>query len=225
MSVGDHLSSKMKLYGVPSDPNTLKCLMTAGEKGVDIDSIAVSDTATQEISSMSPFGTIPCLRDVDFTLCGTPAIMSYLDDKGFGPSLVPRNGVVRALHYQCIHIANETVAPAVNQLLTNEGVDDAVATLNAAFDVMENTLKSKKHRGDFLVGEFSMADLHWAPYVHACMITGHGDLIQSREAVLTWWEKVKAHKSTSKENFIASTILPSMDEIKNNQLKSVTINV
>lgn len=225
MSVGDHLSSKMKLYGVPSDPNTLKCLMTAGEKGVDIESIAVSDTGTQEINAMSPFGTIPCLRDVEFTLCGTPAIMSYLDDKGFGPSLVPRNGVVRALHYQCIHIANETVAPAVNQLLTGENVDGAVATLGAAFDVLNNTLNTKKHRGDFLVGEFSMADLHWAPYVHACVITGHADLIQSRDAVSAWWEKVKAHKSTSKENYVASSILPSLDEIKTNQLRSVTINV
>lgn len=225
MSVGDHLSSKMKLYGVPSDPNTLKCLMTAGEKGVDIESIAVSESGNQEIITMSPFGTIPCLRDVDFTLCGTPAIMSYLDDKGFGPSLVPRNGVVRALHYQCIHIANETVAPAVNQLLAGEGAEEALATLGAAFDVLNNTLKTKKHRGDFLVGEFSMADLHWAPYVHTCVITGHADLIQSRDAASAWWEKVKAHKSTSKENYVASTILPSMDEINNNQLKSVTINV
>lgn len=224
MSVGDHLSSKMKLYGVPSDPNTLKCLMTAGEKGVDIESIAVSDTSTQEIGVMSPFGTIPCLRDVDFTLCGTLAIMSYLDDKGFGPSLVPRNGVVRALQYQCIHIANETAGPAVNNLLAGVDVDQAVATLGAAFEVMNNVLKSRKQRGDFLVGEFSLADLHWAPYAHACVISGHADIIQSRDAVTYWWEKVKAHKSTSKENYIASSILPSMDEINNNQLKSISIN-
>lgn len=225
MSVGDHLSSKIKLYGVPSDPGTLKCLMTAGEKGVDIESIAVSDMSTQEISSMSPFGTVPCLRDVDFTLCGTQAIMSYLDDKGFGPSLVPRNGVVRALQYQCIHIANETVGPAVCKLLTGEDVDQAVTTLGAAFDVLNNSLKNKKQRGDYLVGDFTLADLHWAPLAHACIISGHADIVQTRDAVNTWWEKVKAHKSTSKENYVASSILPTMTEINNNQLKSITINV
>jgi glutathione S-transferase len=224
MSVGDHLSSKMKLYGLPSDPNTLKCLMAAGEKGVDIESIAVSDTSKQEISNISPFGTTPALRDADFTLCGTRAIMSYLDDKGFGPSLVPRNGVVRALQYQCIHIATETVGPAVANLLAGEDVDQAVATLGAAFDVLNTTLKNKKQRGDFLVGDFTLADLHWAPYAHACIISGHGDLVTTRDAVNAWWEKVKAHKSTSKENYVASTILPTMDEIKNNQLKSITIN-
>lgn len=225
MSVGDHLNSKMKLYGVPSDPGTIKCLLTAGEKGVDVESIAVSDASTQEISSMSPFGTVPCLRDIDFTLCGTPAIMSYLDDKGFGPSLVPRNGLIRALHYQCIHIANETAGPAVTQLLTGEEVDQAVATLGAAFDVLNNTLKNKKQRGDFLVGEFSLADLHWAPIANACIISGHADLIETRDAVSSWWEKVKAHKSTSKEDYVASVILPTMDEINNNQLRSITINV
>ena len=225
MSVGDHLNSKMKLYGVPSDPGTIKCLLTAGEKGVDVESIAVSDASTQEISSMSPFGTVPCLRDIDFTLCGTPAIMSYLDDKGFGPSLVPRNGLIRALHYQCIHIANETAGPAVTQLLTCEEVDQAVATLGAAFDVLNNTLKNKKQRGDFLVGEFSLADLHWAPIANACIISGHADLIETRDAVSSWWEKVKAHKSTSKEDYVASVILPTMDEINNNQLRSITINV
>ncbi len=225
MSVGDHLSSKMKLYGVPSDPNTLKCLLTAGEKGVDIDSIVASDATTQEVGSISPFGTTPCLRDVDFTLCGTPAIMSYLDDKGFGPSLVPRNGVIRALQYQCIHIANETVAPAVDKLLAGEAGDQTTSILGAAFDVLNNTLVNKKQRGDFLVGEFSLADIHWTPYAHACIISGNADIVQSRSAANAWWEKVKAHKSTSKENFVASTILPSMDEIKNNQLKSITINV
>jgi len=224
MSVGDHLSSKIKIYGVPSDPNVLKCLMTAGEKGVDIESIALSDNNRQEINSISPFGNSPCLRDVDFTLCGTPAIMSYLDDKGFGPSLVPRNGVVRALHYQCIYIANETVAPAVTKLLAGEDTEEALKTLGLAFDVMNSVLKTKKQRGDFLVGDFTLADLHWAPYAHACIICGHADLIQTRDAVSTWWDKVKTHKSTSKENYIASSILPSMDEINNNQLKSITIN-
>lgn len=224
MAVGDHLSSKIKLYGVPSDPNILKCLMTAGEKGVDIESIVVSENNTQEINKISPFRTSPCLRDVDFTLCGTQAIMSYLDDKGFGPSLVPRNGVIRALHYQCIHIANETVGPAIDLLLAGHDVEATLKILNEAFDVLDEVLKNKKQRGDFLVGDFTLADLHWAPYAHACIISGHADLIHTRDAVSTWWEKVKVHKSTSKENYIASSVLPGMDDIRNNQLNSITIN-
>ena len=53
MSVGDHLSSKMKLYGVPSDPGTLKCLMTAGEKGVDVESSGSLPYRTSSIAAAS----------------------------------------------------------------------------------------------------------------------------------------------------------------------------
>ena len=49
-----------------------------------------------EFLSKSPYGIGPVLQDIDFIVYGAGAVMSYLDDKGFGPSLVPRNGVHRA---------------------------------------------------------------------------------------------------------------------------------
>lgn len=227
--LGDHLKTKMQLFGLPGDPDTLKCLMTAGEKGVDIDSRVVGEDAlsadSNEFRAMSPFGSVPCLKDVDFVLCGTLTIMSYLNDKGFGPSLIPRNGVVRALHYQWSEIAVHHVAPHVASLSRGEDVDRAVAALAVAFDALDRQLQNKRYKGDFIVGEFSLADLHWAPYAHVCELNGKGELISDRPAVSAWWGKVKAHKSTSKENFVASSVLPSMDEINANNIRSVTINV
>jgi glutathione S-transferase len=218
----------MQLYGISENADTLKCLLTAAEKGVDIESKPVGGTNigvdAAEYRAMSPFGTVPCLRDMDFVLCGTIAILSYLDDKGFGPSLVPRNGVARALHYQWIHIACATVAPEVEKLLAGNKDDQAVGVLGAAFDALDNQLRTKRYRGDFIVGDFTLADIHWAPYAHFCELTGYGDLISSRDAVNNWWQKVKQHKSTSKENYVAYTVLPSLDEVKGNQLRSVNIN-
>ncbi|MEW8000587.1 MAG: glutathione S-transferase family protein [Candidatus Thiodiazotropha endolucinida] len=227
--LGDHLKTKMILFGIANDPDTLKCLMTAGEKGVDIDSRVVGETAlsadSQEFRSMSPFGTTPCLKDVDFILCGTSTIISYLNDKGFGPSLIPRNGVARALHYQWSEIATEHAAPLVSKLLTNNANESTDAALAALFDALDRQLQDKRYRGDFIVGEFTLADLHWAPYIHCCELTGKGELISARGAMKNWWGRVKAHKSTSKENYVAYDVLPTMDEIKANQLRSVTINV
>ena len=227
--LGDHLKTKMQLFGLPGDPDTLKCLMTAGEKGVDIDSRVVGESAlsadSDEFRSMSPFGTVPCLKDVDFVLCGTLTIMSYLNDKGFGPSLIPRNGVARAVHYQWSEIAVHHVAPHVSSLSRGEDVDRAVSALAVAFDALDRQLQNKRYKGDFIVGEFSLADLHWAPYAHVCELNGKGDLVSARSAVSDWWDKVKAHKSTSKENFVASSVLPSKDEIESNSIRSVTINV
>ncbi|MES9818875.1 MAG: glutathione S-transferase family protein [Candidatus Thiodiazotropha sp.] len=227
--LGDHLKTKMILFGIANDPDTLKCLMTAGEKGVDIDSRVVGETAlsadSQEFRSMSPFGTTPCLKDVDFILCGTSTIMSYLNDKGFGPSLIPRNGVARALHYQWSELATEHVAPHISKLLSNEASDSTDAALATLFDAFDRQLQDKKYRGDFIVGEFTLADIHWAPYIHCCELTGRGELISARSAMKSWWEKVKVHKSTSKENYVAYDVLPTIDEIKANQLRSVAINV
>lgn len=226
--LGDHLSNKMQLFGIAGDPDTLKCLMTAGEKGVDIESRAIGESAlsadSQEFRSMSPFGTTPCLKDVDFILCGTLTIMSYLNDKGFGPSLVPRNGVARALHYQWSEMAIEHIAPQVAKLASGEVEDTTVSALAALFDALDGQLQNKRYRGDFIVGEFSLADLHWAPYVHCCELAGKGELIASRAAVKAWWEKVKTHKSTSKEDFLAYSVLPTMAEIESNKIRSVTIN-
>jgi glutathione S-transferase len=226
--IGEHLHTKIQLFGLPGDPDTLKCLMTAGEKGVDIESRVVGTEAlatdSQEFRSMSPFGSIPCLRDVDFTLCGTLTIMSYLNDKGFGPSLIPRNGVARALHYQWSEFATHHVAPHVDDLLAGRDVDRAVSALAVAFDALESQLRNKRYKGAFIVGEFSLADIHWAPYVHCCELSGRGELVSARPGLNEWWQAVQAHKSTSKENFVASSVLPTMDEIKGRQIRSVSIN-
>jgi glutathione S-transferase len=226
--LGDHLSTKMQLFGVAGDPDTLKCLMTAGEKGVDIESRAIGESAlsadSQEFRSMSPFGTTPCLKDVDFVLCGTLTIMSYLNDKGFGPSLIPRNGVARAIHYQWSEMTTQHVAPHVAKLARGENDDTTLSALAAAFDALENQLQNKRYRGDFIVGEFSLADLHWAPYVHRCELSGHSALITARAAVNNWWQMVKSHKSTSKEDFLAYSVLPTQAEINTNTIRSVTIN-
>ena len=228
--LGDHLRTKMQLFGVSQDPDTMKCLLTAGEKGVDIDTRVIgldgdSSADSQEFRNISALGTTPCLRDVDFVICGTLAVMSYLDDKGFGPSLVPRNGVVRAVHYQWIVLANQHMAPAINELLSGGDAEQPLAAVSVALDALADQLRTKRHRGDFIVGDFSMADIHWAPYVHACNLLGHGNLITSRPEVNQWWDAVKVHKSTSKENFVAYEVLPSMDDIRSNRLSDVQINV
>lgn len=117
------------------------------------------------------------------------------------------------------------MAPHIGNLMRGDDVDRAVAALNMAFDALDRQLQNKRYKGDFIVGEFSLADLHWAPYAHICELNGKGDLISTRAAVSHWWDKVKAHKSTSKENFLASSVLPSADDIQANHIRSVTINV
>jgi glutathione S-transferase len=43
--------------------------------------------------------------------------------------------------------------------------------------------------------------------------------------VKAWWGNMKVRKSTSKEDYVAYTVLPSLDETRSNKLRSVSINV
>ncbi len=72
------------------------------------------------------------------------ACLSYIDDKGFGPSLVHRNGVTRARMYQEIGCAASC-----------DPSDDA--SLSACLDILEATLGSPlgNMRGDFVCGQRS----------------------------------------------------------------------
>ena len=88
--IGDKLASAMQLYGNVSCINTAKALQTAAEKGVDIETHDIK--SGEEAGDISPLYSAPVLKDLDNVVYGPNAIISYLDDKGFGPSLVPRNG-------------------------------------------------------------------------------------------------------------------------------------
>lgn len=224
--LGDHLQDKMKLYGNPACLNTAKVLFTAAEKGVDLDSYFVSPDGGGEAAAamaISPHGSLPVVRDVDFVVYGTQAIMSYLDDKGFGPSLVPRNGVVRAVQYQWIHIAQDLAQPAVAALIQGDG--DA-AMVSHWFDTLAKHLQTKPTslRGEYICGAFSLADIHWAALAHGCVLANAGDIVDSRPAVKSWWGLIKSHPSTSKEKIRAYDVLPTVTDIKGNNLRGIQIN-
>ncbi len=225
--LGDRLKTKMNLFGHPGCINTTKCIFTAAEKGVDIESHFVDPAVgadAAEFRALSPFGTVPALKDQDFVVYGTPAIMSYLDDKGFGPSLLPRNGVVRAINYQWSHIASDYVQPQVTALMSGDGDRDEIAKGFAALATQLQTRKPQT-RGDYICGSFSLADIHWAAVAHGCDLAGAGDLVTGDSSVQKWWELIKSHPSTSKEKLCAYEALPTRSDIENSTLKDLSINV
>ena len=106
MAIGDHLRDVQDLYGSPKCPHTNAVLIAAGEKGVDLNCHVEDDWGpSSSVRSMSPLGIGPVLKDRSATNIGLMCCMSYIDDKGFGPSLVHRNGVTRARMFQEITIA------------------------------------------------------------------------------------------------------------------------
>ena len=189
MAIGDHLREALDLYGSPACPHTNACMLAAGEKGIDVDCHAETDwSPSGSIRGMSPLGIGPVLKDRTQTNYGLISCLSYIDDKGFGPSLIARNGTVRARMYQEMGVAAQC----------NVGDD---ASLASALDVLDTTLGTDagNMKGDYVCGQFTLADACWAGVCQVAMNMGKGAAISSRSRVNTWFAAVQSHPSTSKE--------------------------
>ena len=214
--IGDQLRTQMVLYGHPSCIDTSKCLQTAAEKGVDIEARVVQGDGDSDARQVSPLGVFPALTDVDYKLFGTLAIMSYLDDKGFGPSLVPRNGVLRSIMYQWITVAMRIQGDVA------AGNLDGVKPMLEAFD---KHLSSPPSRGNFVCGDFTLADIHWSACCNMAYIKGRGDVISSFSSISKWFSEVKEHPSTSKESIIPFSAVATADDVEKGALRNISINV
>lgn len=80
----------MILYGSSLSPFVRKVLACAGEKGIELD---VQPTGfpnpTEEFLAASPFRKMPALRDGDYTLADSSAIVHYLEARQPSPALIP----------------------------------------------------------------------------------------------------------------------------------------
>jgi len=86
----------MIVYGSSLSPYVRKVLAFAGEKGVEVDLQPTGfPNHSQEYLEASPFRKMPALRDGDFTLPDSSAIVHYLEAKHADPALIPADPQLR----------------------------------------------------------------------------------------------------------------------------------
>lgn len=87
----------MIVYGSSLSPFVRKVVAFAAEKGIDVENQIVrpgEDNA--DFLACSPFGKIPALRDGDFLISDSSAIIAYLDALRPEPNLIPADPRARA---------------------------------------------------------------------------------------------------------------------------------
>ena len=86
----------MILYGSSLSPFVRKVLAYAGEKGIELDVLAVRPgDPNPDFRAASPFGKMPGFKDGDFTLADSSAIIHYLEAKHPEPELIPSDPKLR----------------------------------------------------------------------------------------------------------------------------------
>ena len=80
----------MIVYGSSMSPFVRKVLAFAAEKGIAVELKPLGlGSKEPDFVEASPFGKIPALRDGDFTLADSSAIVHYLEAKQPEPNLIP----------------------------------------------------------------------------------------------------------------------------------------
>ena len=194
------------------------------------------DNFNELLKQVTPLSITPCLREADFYICGGDAITSFIDARGLGYSLTPRNAMLAAIQNYWVDIATSNVAPEVEQIVDEvfskkyenpsynsdaNIVKTSSSNLEVYFDALEKQLNGNKY---ITCNKYTWADVHWAAYVYLCVLSGCERLVEDRKNVAQWWNRVNSRKSQCGQNIVAVDYLPNKEEMNQGTLKSVEIS-
>ncbi len=230
----------LELIGSPTDPDTLKCIITAAEQGMEMNCYSmIADSVDQMdeyIEEISLFSITPCLKEADFITYGGDAITAFINARGLGYSITPRNASLAALQDYWVDIAVANVAPLVNFIVHesiskkysdpsyspgNQVIDASCEDLKVFFDALDKQLERNKY---IVCDKYTWADLHWTVYLHLCEMANCSSLIDERKNVKIWFDRIKTRKSQCGQDLVAYDFLPNAHETFQGQLKSVQIS-
>jgi len=164
---------------------------------VEVDVLARAHKAPPFLR-LNPFGQIPVLQDGDLVICESVAILEYLEERLPTPCLLSPDIAARAITRQYMlwsgDYLNEAwekwIAPAIRPGAPYDvgARDEAHDAIAAHLDVLDRRLAAR----DWLVDEYSLADVCYAPVLTVLERVGLGHLVASRPAVAAWITRVKA---------------------------------
>ncbi|KAF7562289.1 hypothetical protein G7046_g1844 [Stylonectria norvegica] len=195
------------LYGAHGSTNTDRVRLTLAEGGfTDYDLVLLSlqtgEQKSEENMERHPWGKVPVVAFPEgFTLYESRAICKYLSTKYSFPLLPSASDIEatalfeQAQSEEMLYFSNpagkiafEKFAKRFMGLPADEAVvQDALRSVETFFDVAERLLQHK----DFMAGmNFTLADIYYIPLVQRLFASGYGDVVLSREAVSSWWNRV-----------------------------------
>ena len=212
----------MKIFGFPSSPFVRKCLVVAGEKGIDIElAIATPHKPTPEFLEASPFRMMPAIADGNFKLPDSSAIVHYLEAKYPKPAMIPadpeaRGRVIWLEEFSDTILSTKTIIVSFNLYVGPKiigvagdpaAADTAKKSLGPALDYLESIVPEN----GWLAGEFGLADISVACSLKT-MLYGWDPLQSWTRA---WYQRVSARpawqKVAAQEKAIVDAALAAKD--------------
>ncbi len=203
----------LKLYTHPFSIVPWRVRIALHEKDIPYEMVETnlySEAPTPEFLALNPFAQIPVIDDEGFVLAESLAILEYLEETRPAPALLPEAPQARAAARQLMCWGTDYWPPAWKQWMaprlpaaladpwTEASVAEARASICHHLDVLEARLRPDA----WLVGDYSLADVCYAPFVLVLDRVDLGEEITRRARVSAWVERLRARPA------VAETMLP-----------------
>jgi glutathione S-transferase len=192
---------KPKLYNTQGCPYARRTRMVLYEKGIDFDVHEVDlSNKSEEFLSVSPYGKVPVLAVNGISLYESNVVNEYLDEVHETLRLMPENPEQRALARSWMAFADDYFFPFIFRIrrgsqrgFSEEQIQEAKEKLQDSLSRLERQLEGE----DYLVGEYSLADIAHAGNFHRLReLAERGDVpLQKYPNVVAWMERLEDRKS------------------------------
>ncbi|XP_051137210.1 glutathione S-transferase F10-like [Andrographis paniculata] len=203
------------VYG-PTYGNPKRVIVCLEEIGIQYDVVHVDlfkrENRSPQFLNLQPFGKLPVIKEGDFTLYESRAIIRYIAEKfkSRGHQLMGKTMEEKGLVEQWIEVEAHNFDPPLVDLITHvvfglrwgvtpdpARIKENEEKLSRVLDIYEERLSRSK----YLAGEtFSLADLSHLPFGHYLMnhMPGKEYLVRDRKHVSAWWDDISARPSWKK---------------------------
>ncbi|KIN03541.1 hypothetical protein OIDMADRAFT_158221 [Oidiodendron maius Zn] len=207
----------LQLYSDSRLPCPQRVLVTAAEKGIDLEiihtDVFAGENKLPEFIKRQPFGAIPVLVDrsdgVEFVLYESRAISRYLAALSNGaPQLVPNATDLRAVarFEQAASIEVTGFDPFANRLVFEKIfkqqfaisagdpllIDSLTTQLAAKLDTINKILGQQ----DYMAGmEFTVVDIFYMPYMSKLVEMDSSAMFLTRLHLKAWWDRIESRES------------------------------
>ncbi|APC96842.1 glutathione S-transferase family protein [Francisella frigiditurris] len=192
---------KVTLYTAKYCPYSLRARIALAEKRMNVDVVEASDLSADILKKISPKGTLPVLKEKDYSVDNKKALMIYIDERFPAPNLLPsivHDRIKVRLALEKIDAEWYTVLAEVKKNRGNKvKLKNIFQDLEDSFKSMEGVFAESEF---FISSTFTLADC----YIAAMMLylEAEGFIIdESYGAIFDYKKRIFARESIKKAYF------------------------